>query len=172
MDSLRSKPREAFVRVCHEWVQDHPARSWTLALPFMVVALAGCGGASDASTPTPSATKSSAPAETMIHQARHSCDLDGGVFSPYATLGDADHTITMQGAPEDPEWKNIRKVTGLPAGSITCVLKAVAVPDSVVSQMDATRALDGMQKASWNKFSATWTYHPDHGLKVILTESE
>ncbi|WP_454698206.1 hypothetical protein [Arthrobacter humicola] len=77
----------------------------------------------------------------------------------------------MIGEPADPTWTNITKVTGLPVAHMACILTAVAVPDSVVSQIDATRALDGMQKASWDKMSATWTYHPDHGLKIILTES-
>ncbi|WP_225498444.1 hypothetical protein [Arthrobacter sp. M4] len=55
---------------------------------------------------------------------------------------------------------------------IACILKAVNVPDSVVSQMDSTRALDGMQRASWDKISASWTYHPDNGFRVILSESK
>lgn len=85
--------------------------------------------------------------------------------SAYATLGDSGYTITMKGQPNNA-------TTGLPMRDMACVLRAVDVPDSVVSQMDATRALDGMQKASWNKISASWTYHPDNGLKVILTESK
>lgn len=108
----------------------------------------------------------------MIQQARHSCDLDSSVYSPYATLGDAGYTITMQGEPTTFNPANYGKVTGLSAEDMACVLSAVSVPDSVVSQMDATRALDGMQKASWDKFSASWTYHPDNGLNVILTESK
>ncbi|MET4143822.1 hypothetical protein [Arthrobacter sp. UYCo732] len=149
-----------------------PARAWTLALPLVVMGLAGCGGASDASTPEPSAATSSAPAEPLIKQARQSCKLDDSVFSPFATLGDAGYSITMQGSPEDPMMTNVLKVTGVPDGLIVCVLKAAAAPDSVVSQIDATRALDGMQKASWDKISATWTYHPKQGLKLILAESK
>lgn len=138
----------------------------------MVLALAGCGGSSDASTPTPSAATSSAPAVSQIHEARHWCKLDGTVYKDFSILGDSGYTLTMKGEPEDPTWANIRKVTGVPIRGMVCVLKEVGVPDSVVSQIDATRALDGMQKASWDKFSATWTYHPDNGLRVILTESK
>ncbi|WP_454698240.1 hypothetical protein [Arthrobacter humicola] len=78
----------------------------------------------------------------------------------------------MTGEPVDPTYANITKVAVLTLSDMACVLTAVAVPDSVVSQIDATRALDGMQKASWDKMSATWTYHPDHGLKIILAESK
>lgn len=172
MGSLRSNRRGVLVRDLHRRVKARPASGWTLAIPLIMVGLAGCGGASDAQAPAPSAATPTAPRETQIHQARHSCKLDGGVFSEYATLGDDDHTITMQGAPEDPTYANILKVTGLTDGHIACVLTAVSVPDSVVSQIDATRALDGMQKASWDRFAATWTYHPDNGLNVILTESK
>lgn len=171
---LRTNQRGAVAGVQHKWAKGPPARGWTLALPLMAVGLAGCGGASDASTPTPSAVTSSAPTESLIEQAHHSCKLDDSVYSPYAALGDAGYTITMKGEPEDTyaDYSNIGKVTGLPATKMACVLVAVAAPDSVVSQMDATRAMDGMQKASWNNISATWTYHPDDGFRMILAESK
>ncbi|GGI01388.1 hypothetical protein GCM10007170_40710 [Arthrobacter liuii] len=65
-----------------------------------------------------------------------------------------------------------RRPHGLSLKEIFCVLNALSVPDSVVTQMDATRALDGMQRASWDKISATWTYHPNTRFRVILTESK
>ncbi|MEW1807536.1 hypothetical protein [Pseudarthrobacter sp. NPDC080039] len=141
-----------------------PARRWGLLTPVMLIALAGCGGYPGATdrTPAPSAATSSAPAESLIQQAAHSCAVTG---SRYSTIGDAGHTITLEGAPKN-------KSSGLSLTEIVCVLDALSVPDSVVSQMDATRALDGMQRASWDKISATWTYHPDNGFRVILTESK
>lgn len=152
-------------------VRSLPAAVWTLVLPLMAVGLAACGGASEASTPTPSAATSSAPTESLIQQARRSCEVDG-VYRDFAVLGDSGYTITMSGVPEDPTYANYGKVTGLPIEHIACILKALAVPDSVVSQMDATRAMDGMQKASWNNLSATWTYHPKDGFNMILIESK
>ncbi|WP_455834080.1 hypothetical protein [Pseudarthrobacter siccitolerans] len=160
------------VRDLHEWVKVRPARGWTLALPLMMVGLAGCGGSSDAATPTQSGSTSSAPAESLLHQARHSCELDGTVFSDYAKLGDSGYTMTMMGAPADPTYADLIKVTGLRTTDFACVFTALEMPDSIVSQMDGTRALDGTQKASWDKFAASWTYHPDNGLRVILTESK
>lgn len=41
----------------------------------------------------------------------------------------------------------------------------------MTAQMDSTRALDGMQTAEWDTFEAKWTYHPDDGLDVIITEA-
>lgn len=135
---------------------------WTAALLPVVITLGACAGPSAASTQTASPTTSSPPPESVILRASHSCHLDG---SAYGTLGDGGYTITMKGRPDG-------KTAGLDVTDMACVLRAVSVPDSVVSQMDSTRALDGMQKASWDKFAASWTYHPDNGLRIILTESK
>lgn len=169
---MHFNPLSSPSRVRRTRVKAYPRKRYALAVPLVMMALAGCGGTSEASSPTASTATTSAPAESLIHQARHSCRLDSSVFSEYATLGDSDHTMTMKGAPEDPTYANILKVTGLRDTDFECVFTAVAMPDSVFSQISATRALDGMQKASWDKFSATWTYHPDNGLRVILTESK
>ena len=172
MISIRANQRREVLHVHPKCARKLPARGRALAVPLMVLALAGCGGASGTSAPnpTPSAVTSSAPAEPLIQQASHSCRLDS---SDYATLGDAGYTITLEGEPENhTNVADYYKVTGLTASQIACVLTALSVPDSVVSQMDATRAMDGMQKASWDKISATWTYHPDDGFRMILTESK
>ncbi|WP_460391835.1 hypothetical protein [Actinophytocola sediminis] len=55
---------------------------------------------------------------------------------------------------------------------VTCVLVALDVPTSVTSRMNGTRALDGMQDAEWDGIEASWTYHPDAGLDVILTMTD
>lgn len=78
-------------RVRRTRVKAYPTKRWALAVPLVVMALAGCGGTSEASTPTASTATTPTPAESRIHQARHSCGLDGSVFSEYATLGDSDH---------------------------------------------------------------------------------
>lgn len=74
--------------------------------------------------------------------------------------------MTLQGQPKKGSSG------GLSLREIACVLEAVKVPDGIASQMDGTRALDGMQEATWGKISVTWTYHPDSGFRIILTESE
>jgi hypothetical protein len=172
MVPTRSDQCGAIVRARRRWDRDLPKKGWALALPLLVVALAGCGAALDGSTSGPEGVTLTAPAESLIQQTVRSCRLDSSTRSPYAVLGDGGYTITLIGEPEDPYWVNITKVTGLTIRDMTCVLTALSVPDSIVSQIDATRALDGMQRASWNRFSASWTYHPDHGLRIILTEAK
>lgn len=121
---------------------------------MLVMLLAGCGGqATSAST----ATETPKP---EIVKARISCELEG---DKYAKLGDGGYTITLQGRPK-------YRSEGPSPDAIGCVLAAVDTPDSVIEQIDSTRALDGMQKASWDQFSATWTFHPDDGAKIIVSQ--
>jgi hypothetical protein len=60
----------------------------------------------------------------------------------------------------------------LSLGDLVCVLVALDTPDAVTNHMSNTRPLDGTQSDTWDDFSATWTYHPDNGLDVILTLTE
>jgi hypothetical protein len=46
-----------------------------------------------------------------------------------------------------------------------------SIPQSVLAQTEQTRALDGMRSAEWGTFGASWTFHPDDGLDLIITES-
>jgi hypothetical protein len=60
---------------------------------------------------------------------------------------------------------------GVPLTQVACVLDRLDVPDAVIAQMDGTRALDGRQTAEWPGYTASWTYHPDDGLDLIIQES-
>lgn len=130
---------------------------WVAGAAALAFALTGCGGGAEASQ-SPSPTRD----VTALMKARVDCNLTG---KGYADLGDAGRTITLQS-------ESTRGTGGLPVDDVMCVLKKNNVPDSVVAQIEGTRALDGTQKASWDKFQASWTYHPDNGLRVVLTESK
>lgn len=137
-------------------IQHRRSAASTAATGALLAALlAGCGGQT---TSAPTATETPKP---EIVKARISCELEG---DKYAKLGDGGYTITLQGRPK-------YRSEGLSPDAIGCVLAAVDTPDSIIEQMDSTRALDGMQKASWDKYSATWTFHPDDGAKIILSQS-
>lgn len=90
-------------------------------------------------------------------------ELDAARWMVYASLGDEGRSLDLDGAGQD-------SIVGLTVDQIACVLLEVEAPDSVMSRMDGTRALDGMQEAEWSGLSASWTYHPDNGLDVILAE--
>ncbi len=47
----------------------------------------------------------------------------------------------------------------------------LGVPTRVVDQIASTRALDGMQSAEWDGYSAQWNYHPDNGMNLTIWAS-
>lgn len=55
-------------------------------------------------------------------------------------------------------------------GDLACILGQVSTPHYVVVRMEETRALDGRQTETWGPFEASWTYHPDQGLDVLIRE--
>ena len=55
---------------------------------------------------------------------------------------------------------------------VACSLLVMNAPSFVTAQIDTTRALDGLQKATWGKLSAFWTYHPDNGLNISFNSVE
>jgi hypothetical protein len=81
------------------------------------------------------------------------------------TLADDDHTLVVDMAGEESG-------TGTATiDDIVCVLGELETPQAVVAQMESTRALDGMQSTTWSTYKATWTYHPDDGLDLIITHT-
>lgn len=81
------------------------------------------------------------------------------------TLGDEGSSITIDTKGEDD-------TSGAAFDDASCILTELEVPDYVISQMDDTSAMDGRQSASWEGVSASWTYHPDSGMKLILTVAD
>jgi hypothetical protein len=53
---------------------------------------------------------------------------------------------------------------------MVCVLQGLEASDSVIARMDNTRALDGRQTGTWGDFEASWGYHPDDGLNLVIEE--
>jgi hypothetical protein len=95
--------------------------------------------------------------ETPLRQAFSSCHS--------GSLADDDHTLVIDTEGADYE-SGVDTFDGL-----VCTLDELDTPVSVTAQMDNTRALDGMQTAEWDDFAASWTYHPDSGMDLIITEN-
>lgn len=53
---------------------------------------------------------------------------------------------------------------------VKCYLNALNTPAYVVRHMQSTRALDGRQTDTWGSFEASWIYHPDDGLDVLIRQ--
>jgi hypothetical protein len=54
---------------------------------------------------------------------------------------------------------------------LACILGELKTPQAVIAHMDTTNALAGRQEDSWEGFTASWTYHPDNGMDVIIRAS-
>lgn len=95
--------------------------------------------------------------ETRLQLAYNTCEA--------GNLADEDHTLVIDMAGEEYG-------TGDASFSdVSCVLTELSAPESVIARMNSTRALDGMQSATWDGFEASWTYHPDDGLDLIITQT-
>lgn len=60
------------------------------------------------------------------------------------------------------------KSDGATVAEVHCFLEELGAPESLKTKLGQTRALDGTQSASWAEFEATWTYHPDSGLNLLV----
>ena len=100
-------------------------------------------------------------ADTYLGEAVRSCGM--GPNSYGISLGDNDRSLTLDGRGQDDSQ-------GAAIDTIACVLGALETPDSTLSLIDSTRALDGRQSATWDGYSASWSYHQDSGLSIVLVE--
>ncbi|MCC3296822.1 hypothetical protein [Arthrobacter caoxuetaonis] len=98
------------------------------------------------------------PAQSSaIQEAVAACGVED---DEWIVVGDEGASVSI-----DTEGK---ESSGTAYTNVTCVLDELGMPDSVSSRMGNTRALDGRQDAQWGEFSATWGYHPDSGMNVVV----
>lgn len=125
-------------------------------------------GASTPATP-PTSGSGIAPAtgtadvgfgSTDIETAVEDCGLTDAVG---ITIGDEGHSVSIQTIGEDNTY-------GAEVSEMACVLQGLDASDSVIARMDSTRALDGRQTGTWDDFEASWGYHPDDGINLVIEE--
>jgi hypothetical protein len=80
------------------------------------------------------------------------------------TVTDNGQTLLVDSSGEEDFGK-------LPSAGLDCVLDGLSMPDAVRSHMLGTRALDGRQEDAWPGFTASWSYHPNQGLDLIVRTS-
>ena len=134
---------------------------------MLIALLAACGSSTDGATAEPAAAVT--PTTPPLQVVAETCDL------PQSAIGDEGTTLILDG-----EGKDDRKFVGgemttvgekLAIEDIGCALGGIGAPDSVIAMMEGTRALDGRQTHIADGYSYTWSYHPDNGLDIIITES-
>lgn len=79
-----------------------------------------------------------------------------------ARLADDGATLVLDTQGEDDS-------TGMDYLDLYCVAGALDMPASVMTQIEQTRAMDGRVSGSWDGLSASWSYHPDSGLDLMVT---
>ena len=62
-----------------------------------------------------------------------------------------------------------KKEPGMSVRTLGCLLEELDAPTSLKQRMESTRGIDGTQEEKWGSYRATWTYHPDHGLHVVIS---
>lgn len=97
---------------------------------------------------------------TDLEIALAECKLVGNAA---AQLTDAGYTLLL-------DMKGETQAEGLSPDDVACVLGKTGVSGAVIAKMEATRALDGQQTDTWGSYTATWSYHPDNGLDIILEQ--
>jgi len=78
--------------------------------------------------------------------------------------------ILDDGAGMSIDGVGAKKPQGAGLDQIECILSELGAPSTVQARMGNTLALDGTQDASWSSLRATWTYHPESGINVVIGE--
>jgi hypothetical protein len=99
------------------------------------------------------------------HALQKAADECGGADIDGVSVIDEGSSLTIDTEGEDD-------LSGASMEDTACILAALEVPESVIAQMDATTAMQGRQTAAWNNVEASWTYHPNTGVKIILTTAK
>lgn len=87
------------------------------------------------------------------------------VNDPAVVLADDGHTLTVDSRGTD---EVLSANGGIGPGTLTCILDALGTPEAVRQHMAETRALDGRQFDVWGDYTASWSFHPDDGLDLIV----
>lgn len=92
---------------------------------------------------------------TPIEQALWMCDGDEDTIES----GDGGHTIIIDTANEYGSVEGIE-----------CVMEELGTSDAIRSQMSSTTAMMGTQTAEQDGLAYSWSYHPDNGVNMTITE--
>ena len=100
--------------------------------------------------------------DTALATLAEACGISSAaVGDSYVQYSPEDDSITISSVqPEDDT------VEGTAWYQALCVISIM--PDHVISQISSTRALDGMQEATFGEMAVFWNYHPDNGINLTV----
>lgn len=126
-------------------------------LGFLVIGLGACGGDEpDTTVPSPGTVLSSTP-EPRLPDAFAACDADD--VTEVISLADGGRTVLVETRTEYGATQ-----------PVNCLFSLLGTSAAVTAQVDATTSLMGLQEATEGTLSYKWSYHPDSGLNMIITE--
>lgn len=122
----------------------------TLAAAAMLLGLTGCAGSIEAV----------ATATSGLESAYDACSSEILAASTGAVeLADGGDSILIDTANEDED------IT-----AVVCIFMGLETSDALIAQMDSTTAMMGRQEAESNGYTYEWSYHPDSGINMTITE--
>ncbi len=130
-------------------------------VPTPAIVLGAIGVAAVFSIVIGTATGSSA---TQFQSALDTCLSAGEDGYDDVQIGEDGQTMYLDGSGEDD-------YSALEYSSEFCILNALDIPEIIITRMNATSSLMGVQTGDWDNFSASWTYHPNNGLDVSITKN-
>ncbi|SBT44520.1 hypothetical protein [Micromonospora narathiwatensis] len=136
-------------------------RAITLIAVGAVAALLLAGAGVYTAFRTSTAASTLVQRKSPLESANEEC---GSTHAGDAVLGDGGRTLILHGAGE--------KSRGLSFSKLECYWSELKMPDSVRQEVLATRALDGRQSGEWDQLRASWSYHPDSGLQMVITVTD
>lgn len=92
-------------------------------------------------------------------------ELYEDLFEGVVVVEDDGNTLIVSTKPEDDD------ALGVTSLALDCVYEELGVPKRVSELIGSTRALDGRQAGEWDMYSASWGYHPDNGMSLIISAS-
>lgn len=95
---------------------------------------------------------------TPLESAYSTCNDGSDRFTQFASLDEDGRGLFLDGGGDESVALNI--------DDLSCVITALETPSSVLSRMNSTTSLMGLQEATWEGITASWTYHPSNGLDI------
>lgn len=99
--------------------------------------------------------------DSRIEKAYDSCKDSAAEASAYEgtfEVGDGGDSLIANGVMADQ------------IGDLACLLLEFDTPQSVVAAMDSTTAMMGRQHEESDGLTYEWSYHPDNGMDLVVTD--
>lgn len=146
---------------------------------MMALAASSCGRSDSQSAGTGEAVSASASpsADDSSDHERPFSDLHYAFTGCTGLLQESHLAHQRRGEPRtfqltDEERTMVVQAMDLPIDETTlnCLLGQLDTPESVLRQIGATTGLMGQLEEEADGFTYRWSYHPDNGLNMVVTE--